>query len=380
MTEPALRPPDFTAYDPQSQSPLFTTLPPEIRSEIFTYALSPFEDTTNLYERDSYWSRPGYSAPLKTRTDLLRTCKLVYAESWFMPFALAEHSFYLTSGARAPGKKISWQWDRRKLEGVLKILHDNYAQRGEKVEMGDLRLFAQMYLLEPGQLLQNVLDAKYLCPRRVHLTLRYTDFWHWEMNERLRIGGDWVKRARFPDSVRSFVVDFESLERRKEEVDILVAQAVEKWVFKRKDGRVLAATRDDLETTKWTGSSMFERTRWIRDEVRPGQLDYYVLTATWRLQPPSSDPTPAEQGVDMNIRVPHTYQQPAPPYLGRNTIAQDDMDQAGVGMDTPAEETVSAIDRVAEEAASARRRRRAHYRHVYDPTLEASDSDDYQDL
>ncbi|RDW61148.1 uncharacterized protein DSM5745_10646 [Aspergillus mulundensis] len=362
-TEPALHPPDFTTYNPQPQSPLFATLPPEIRTEIFTYALSPFEDKSNLYERDTYWSRPGYSAPLKTATELLRACRRVYAECWFMPFALAEHSFYLTSGARAPARG-AWASNRRRLEGHLGLLHGVYAQREEKVRMGDVRVFAQMYLLEPGTLLQNVFDTRGLCPKRVHLTLRYTDFWHWEMNERLRIGGDWVRRVRFPDSVRSFVVDFESLERRKGEIDILVAAAVEKWVFKRKDGRVLAANRDDLETMKWTGSSMFERTRWIRDEVRPGELDYYVLTATWKLQPPSPDTVPAD-GTDMNIRVPHTYQQPAPPYLGRDTINEDDMDEAGVDMDTPAEQAVHAIDQAAavaaEEAAAVSRRRRRHH-------------------
>ncbi|KAL3431021.1 hypothetical protein BDV09DRAFT_199141 [Aspergillus tetrazonus] len=358
MAQPTLHPPDFTTYHDQSQSPLFSTLPPEIRTEIFNYTLSPIEDKSKLYAKDTYWARPGYSAPHKTYTELLRTCKRVYAESWFMPFALAEHSFYIVARDRAPSRRANWRWQKELMEEWLKVLNDNHREgqdQGQghdrrKVEVGDVRVFAQLYLLEPGKLLQSVLDTEHLLPKRVHLTLRYTDFWYWEHNRPLYIGGEWVTRIRFPESVKMFAVDFESLERRKEEVDILVSQAVEKWVFRRKDGRTLAAKSAEFATTKWTGSSMFGGKRWIRDEVRPGELDYYVATAMWKLQPPSAaDSASEEEKNDMTVRVPDGYRQLPPPFTGQISISRGEMERAGVDMDTPAEQSVNAIREAMEE-------------------------------
>jgi PAS domain-containing protein len=351
MDQQTLHPPNFTTCHHQAQSPLFSTLPPEIRSQIFNYTLSPIEDKTKLYAKETYWARPDYSAPHKTYTELLRTCKRVYAESWFMPFALAEHSFYLVARDRAPSTRANWRRDKRLMEGWLRVLNDIHGEGqeqgqghdGRKVEVGDVRVFAQLYLLGPGELLQSVLDAEHLLPKQVHLTLRYTDFWHWENTRPLYIGGKWVGRVRFPGSVKVFAVDFESLERRKEEVDILVSQAVEKWVFRRKDGRTLAAKPADLATTKWTGSSMFGGKRWIRDELRPGELDYYVVTATWKLQPPSAADSTNEEETDMTVRVPDGYRQLPPPFTGQNSISRGEMERAGVGMDTPAEQAVNAI-------------------------------------
>ncbi|KAL4734669.1 hypothetical protein BDV11DRAFT_174560 [Aspergillus similis] len=367
MAQPTLHPHDFTTYHHQSQSPLFSTLPPEIRSEIFNYTLSPIEDKTKLYAKETYWARPGYSAPHKTYTELLRTCKRVYAESWFMPFALAEHSFYLVARDRAPSTRTNWRWEKRLMEGWLKFLNDVHGEGqghdGRKVDVGDVRVYAQLYLLEPGELMQSVLDTEYLLPKRVHLTLRYTDFWHWEDTRPLYIDGKWVRRVRFPESVRVFAVDFESLERRKEEVDILVSQAVEKWVFRRKDRRTLAAKSADLATTKWTGSSMFGGKRWIRDEMRPGELDYYVVTATWKLQPPSAaDSASEEEETDMTVRVPDDYRQPPPPFTGRNSINRWEMERAGVGMDTPAEQAVNALREAMEESGGTGHPSRPHRR------------------
>lgn len=64
----------------QLQSPLFGVLPAELRNEIFALALMPYEDEAATYPKDSYWYRPGFSAPRKSNSVLLRTCKAAYAE------------------------------------------------------------------------------------------------------------------------------------------------------------------------------------------------------------------------------------------------------------------------------------------------------------
>ena len=319
MSTPVLHPPDFTTFNPQSNS-LLLTLPPEIRAEIFSYALTPFEDTSKAYQKHTYWTRPGYNAPLKTHTELLRTCKRVYTETWFLPFALEEHSFYLTARDRRPPGNLSREEIASCLELIRKVHGDDF-DNGNGT--GDVRVFAQLYILEPGDAFQRVLNTRLLRPRRVRLTLRYTDFWHWEDNRRLYVYGRWVARTRFPDCVRAFVVDFESLERRKGEVDIIVEQAIERWMFQRKDGRVLKARSEEVAVSKWTGSSIFGGYRWLRDEVRPSELDYYVKTVTWRLAAGGIPPEMEDECP--TISVPADFQQPEPPYLGRPAVSEETM-------------------------------------------------------
>jgi hypothetical protein len=87
---------------PQSQSPLFTTLPGELRNEIFRLALQQHVDTSRLYERETYWTRPGVEGPLAIDTALLRTCKRVWGETKDMLGKELMMRFYLGMRARAP--------------------------------------------------------------------------------------------------------------------------------------------------------------------------------------------------------------------------------------------------------------------------------------
>ncbi|KAL2812201.1 hypothetical protein BJX63DRAFT_397220 [Aspergillus granulosus] len=366
---PSLHPPSFTSYSSQSQSPLFTTLPPELRHQIFTYALTSTEDTDpqRAYSKETYWTRPGYSAPRKTHTALLRTCKLAYAEGWFMPFAFAEHVFYLTGHDRAPGRLKPAEF-----EEFLNVIHAVHSEReravGRKgIATGPIRIFAQLYILEPGNALQELFDIANFAPKQITLTIRYTDFWYWERNERLYINAKWVNQARFPNSVTRFTMDFESLERRKEEIDLLVEQAVERWGFLRKDGGILRATREDVSVSRWTGSSMFGGRRWVRDEdpAKPGVLSYYVVSVTWKIDRSSLVVDNTKGGGERvvledvpNIRVPHDFVQISPPLSEWTSLTESEMRLSGVGMDLPAEEAVAAVRAFRMNSVTARVRRR----------------------
>ncbi|KAL4936962.1 hypothetical protein BDV06DRAFT_203911 [Aspergillus oleicola] len=351
MSQPTLNPPEFPTYTLQSSSPLFTTLPPELRSLIFTFALSPYEDKSKPYSKETYWTRPGYNAPHRTCTALLRTCKAIYTETWFLPFALAEHTFYLTNDDRAPvNSKTSTPLTQlaRCLE-LLNMSHSAHAaERGEKpIETGDIRIFAQLYMLQPGLRLQHVLNIPFLRPAEVRVTIRYTDFWFWEDNRKLEMGGKWVNDCVFPESVKRVIVDYEMIERRKEEVDIIVDQAVRKWVFSRRDDRVFTARKEDLSVSRWTGSSMFGGMRWVRDEVRPGELDYYVLTATWKVNNEADSErqmtSPTWRKTVPSVAVPDEFEQPDPPFLGATNLSHNDMRGAKVSMDMSAQESFDAV-------------------------------------
>ncbi|KAA8649909.1 hypothetical protein EYZ11_001151 [Aspergillus tanneri] len=319
----------------QSQSPLFSILPAELRTQVFSYVLSDSLDITHPYSKDTFYTRPGYTAPILSHTSLLRTCKRAYHEAWFIPFVCAEHTFYLSSEVRSPGRLAP-----KDLQQTLDTMHEQHG----KVEVNRIRVFAQLYALEPGNRLQSILDMDHFYPRHVTLTIRYTDFWYWENCEPLYIKAAWVNRVRFPDSVTRFTMEFESIERRKNEINYIASEAVGRWFFTRRDGRVLTAKKEDMTVSKWTGSSTLSEQRWLRDEVHPGQLDYHVVTVRWRV---ASDDEASKVDRDTprkDLAVPEGFLQPPPSFTTMVSVWQKDLERANVPADLPAEEVVRVID------------------------------------
>ncbi|KAE8140173.1 hypothetical protein BDV38DRAFT_27357 [Aspergillus pseudotamarii] len=338
----------FSFEHEQRQSPLFSRLPSEIREEIFAFVLSSYDDTTRAYQKETYWTRPGHYGPQHVSTGLLRTCKRIYTEAWFMPFIFAEHTEYLTASDRKP-RSATWS-------DCLKIMDADY----EKLQPRFIRIFAQMWVLEPGDRFQQTLDMPHFYPKQITLTIRYTDFWFWEDDEPLRIDSTWVNKIRFPESVSRFCIEFESIERRKNEVDYIAREAAEKWYFRRKDGFLLTPHESETPVFKWTGSSCLGGERWIRDEVRPGELDYYVKTVTWKL----SREHEARPGCP-KLQVPYTMERELPPYLtGPPCLDVDELRTAEIPSSLPAAEAHEALEK---------------YRQVYDVEYDSYDNNDDSD-
>ena len=212
-------------------------------------------------------------------------------------------------------------------------------KRHGKLEAGYIRIFAQLFLLEPGGELSKLFGMRSFFPTDITLTLRYTDFWYWEDNVRLWIDPAWVNRVKFPSSVKRFTMDFESISRRQGEIDHLANQAVEKWYFRRADGRRLVADPADITVSTWTGSSTFGDERWLRDEVRPGQLDYYVLSAVWKVERENA-PVP-DKGPCPKIRIPQTFERQVPSSIPQASLPVSLLKDAGVTDSMPAEEAYS---------------------------------------
>ena len=258
----------------QSESVLFSIIPAEIREHIFSYALTESEDTTKLYDIDTCYRRPGHLAPRITHTALLRTCQRIYREAWYMPWVNAQHSLYLASAGRRPDRSTSIE----EMQKTLTALHENNID----TLINHVQIFAQLYALEPGNDLQEILDMEYFHPRTLTITVRHTDFWFWESDVALHIDADWVNDCRFPDSLQQLKLQFESLERKKSQVDSLASQVVNSWHFLRHDGTMMVSDMASIAQTRWTGSSTWEGQRWLRDETRPEELDYYIVTVTFR--------------------------------------------------------------------------------------------------
>jgi hypothetical protein len=271
----------------QSQSTLFSVLPGEIRNHIWNYALADYQDETQLYDDATCYKRPDYLAPRKTDTVLLRTCKRIYQEAWFLPWTNAEQTFYLTSSDRRPPRTTTPNDMQKTLIAISKTQTMPIIQH--------VRVFPQLYALESGQRLQDILNLKFFYPKVITITIRHTDWWFWESDNNLHFDATWVDFCRFPNSLTELRVAFESLERKKEQIDDVVKQAMEGWVFRRKDDTELSAKDCQPEIMRWSGSATWGHHRWIRDETGPNKLDYYVSTVTWR---PTSSIVDDEKAAD----------------------------------------------------------------------------------
>jgi hypothetical protein len=80
-------------------------------------------------------------------------------------------------------------------------------------------------------------------------------------------------------------------------------------------------------TMRWTGSSRLTGRRWIGDEVRPNELDYYVVTVTWK---PSGEVIKADLECPEELRVPADF--PRPPARQRllNPVSEQQVRTANV--------------------------------------------------
>jgi hypothetical protein len=157
----------------------------------------------------------------------------------------------------------------------------------DKVEIERLRVFAQMYKLDDGDL-ATILRTPYLAPRAVTLTIRHTDWWFWEDDEPLTFSGKWIAAVgkAMTASTNVFRIELESLERKKDQVDKIADQMAKEWFIKRSDGVVLYAdvSGKSRKVDRWSGSSIWHGRRWTRDETEPHRLDYYIVTVTFRPQ------------------------------------------------------------------------------------------------
>lgn len=259
--------------NPQEDCPLFH-VPGEIRDSIFSYVLTDHPDPSNQFSDKTCYTRPSWKADQSTDTRLLRTCRAIYRETWFKPFLLREHTRWLSSPDRAPPSRHH----PPPMSRMLKRIADQ--QGTNNVEIERLRVFAQMYKLEDGELMR-LLNSSYLAPRIVTLTIRHTDWWFWEDDEPLRFEANWIKGVAsvLSSSTNQLCIELESLKRKKDQVDKIAAQMIKKWYFKRKDGVVLYAAT--TQQSQWSGSSTWNNKRWVRDETEDGMLDYYIVTVTF---------------------------------------------------------------------------------------------------
>ena len=267
-------------FNSQVQSPLFSTVPGEIRNLIYHFVLSEYEDSNELYNDDTCYKRPGYFAPRRTDTVLLRTCQRIYCEAWFIPWSSRQHTIYFTANDRKPERQTT----RAELATTLETIHSLYGE--EATEMSHVRVIPQLYMLEDGRNLSELFATRHFNPKCFTITIRHTDWWNWESDQPLRIDSRFVNRCMFPNSVTELRMELESIERRRPQIQDMARQMREKWSFRRRDGALLKANEGGKdEIMRWEGSSTWNGQRWLRDETKPETLEYYMQTVCFRVLP-----------------------------------------------------------------------------------------------
>ena len=244
---------------PQTQSPLFSILPPELRNQIFELAVSQFEDRTKPFPENTFWYRPDHHYELRTETSLLRTCRLIYYETSVIPMRSATHHFYYNRGPKD-------------------LPVDNYLHhlaRKEQDNLYHLHFFASVASWD-FEYLRKLL---YLPFKKVTLSLRHSDWLGWKSDTKLWLGNI-NHELLLPHSCQEFILELETLQQKKHQLDEIVQRAVT-WEFQADDGAVFICETDRL-VTSWTGRSDLNDIHW---EVHgPGPtISYHIVKLRWRL-------------------------------------------------------------------------------------------------
>ena len=264
---------------PQGSSPLFSTLPPEIRNRIFYLTLLEYDDETTPVPFHSYGYRPGHEYRRKHSLDLLATCKRAYLEAYLIPVATTTHTTWGTWKERAPLN--------RPLDANDRFQKMNIEQHAV---VETVQLYVQQYVLEAREWEDRIIARKQrthgVLLRRLTITVRHSDWWGWEHDAPLRMddsryGSVWRKGFEAFPSLDEFVMELETLERRKAEMDV-IAEGVRKWELNLGNGRVLKTKGIALKTRTWNGSAMFPGG--LSAPEGATSLLYYVVTITWKAQ------------------------------------------------------------------------------------------------
>jgi hypothetical protein len=234
----------------QEQSPLFQ-LPPEIRNEIFQLVVAEQDGKTEI-SKDAFFYRPNYTHFRYMDTALLITCKRAWVEGWALPRQGIVRMKWLTGGDRAPRRLLYSQAAGALAELKTSMDIPNFFSPRIIHPCQTLQVFAQMYRLEMGGLAKLIADEKRqgLPLRHLILTLRYTDWWNWEVNQPLRIQNHWATTGlRLPDTIEKVTMEFETRNGKKGEMHQLIANQIQDWELSTETGAKLVL-EDEREETK----------------------------------------------------------------------------------------------------------------------------------
>lgn len=244
--------------DLQLASPLFSRLPAEIRNQIFCLVLRCYEDKNRPFPTDAFYYRPGFRYATRIDTALLHTCRRVYLEAQCLLKVVNNEHVEWHGSERGP--RI---WT---------------ADTASHSSMTSVQLFMQQVHLEYDHHAVAVrLDRHFPRLQDIKITIRHSDWWNWEMWAPLAMDpgcrgqpsstsftsagvpfglNTWGRMfTNFP-TLEKFVLELETREGKKEELDNIVARAAN-WRFPlASEGAFLVLDRQLTRKHGWVGRKL----------------------------------------------------------------------------------------------------------------------------
>lgn len=169
--------------------------------------------------------------------------------------------------------------------------HDLWFDRGPSKKLDFTRLteknvenlyhvhfFTQLYRLE-SRVVDGYNNLPQFRPKKITITVRHSDWWYWEQDAPLRITDQWTSTFKAPNELQQLKIEFETIERKKGQLDTIIQKQVLGWQFKLKDNTPLEVTGS--EASSWTGRSDLDNRKWRFHGSGP-EMKYYVVVITWR--------------------------------------------------------------------------------------------------
>ncbi|KIJ95147.1 hypothetical protein K443DRAFT_683256 [Laccaria amethystina LaAM-08-1] len=270
-------------FNTQDTCPLFSRIPPELRREIFVLTLTSYDDESRPYPPTAYYTRKGYHYYQNTHTALLATCRRIYSETHDLPLSLNEHVFWCYRGPQT-----QTYTDPRIYFSRMTLEQRDAVNR--------VHFFIQLYWLRDS--FSGFCTLPEMRPNNVKITIRHSDWWFWEQNERLNMEEPtWAKNLKMIESLEGLEIEIETMERDKDQQLESIVQTMLKWKFNLFDGRVLTTNGTEIIHDRWVGQSSFDgEYRYNFDEgewdmiaglttdvygPEPG-LPYHVITLRWQ--------------------------------------------------------------------------------------------------
>ena len=250
--------------DPQSASPLFNRIPAEIRNQIFELALSAYDDKSKPYNNGSYYYRLDHRYAHKVDTNLLLTCRRIYAETRDIPASINPYTCWFHRPPPYASKQGLTRLSTEDTVGVL-VRHR---------DLKYVHIHTQQFWLYGREFTQFTQLWKSASPTHLKLTLRHSDWYWWENESRIALDpklpgspngysnasdpfakGSWGSQLKKMEGLKVFQLELETVEKKKDELDAIVARAPG-WQFPLDGDRIMILDESKTKRTGWLGHKL----------------------------------------------------------------------------------------------------------------------------
>lgn len=147
-------------------------------------------------------------------------------------------------------------------------------------EVTRFHFFTQLYWLEDGIYLRHIMAMDEFRPTSVTITIRYSDWWNWEVDAPLQMQRHWLVVFKGSEGLRELKVEYETLASKKEEMMRIVERNKKIPLRVRGTDGHLSARGTELVEWRWRGTSRLGGEEW-EHHGKADTVEYVVVTDRW---------------------------------------------------------------------------------------------------